>query len=98
MGKCEFGAASRQGPQSFHKPSPVWHKEAVEGAAAACTAKSTCGNPRNVNQKNGPRSRGAVLTAHLARCGAGQTALPAGAALSLRLEADGRWQPGRGVI
>lgn len=78
MGKCEFGAASRQGQQSFHKPSPAWHKEDVEGAAAACTAKSTCGNPRNVNQKNRPRSPGAVLTAHLARCGAGQTALPAG--------------------
>lgn len=77
MGECAFGAVSRQGQQSFHKHITAWHKENAEGVATACTAKSSCGNPWNVNQKNCPKSPNTFLTACLAHCVTGQTALSA---------------------
>lgn len=77
MGECESGAVPWQGQQSFHKHITAWPKEDAEGAVTARTAKSTCGNPRNLNQKNCSDSPDTFLPEHLAHCVAGQTALSA---------------------
>ena len=77
LGECESGAVPGQGQQNFHKHITAWHKEDAEGATTVCTAKSTCGNPRNVNQETCPKSPDAVLIVHLAYCVTGQTALSA---------------------